>query len=57
MMNNVEKLSKGFMIHYMSTSPAVVNFDEEWLMKQTYKYVEFMYNRCLLIEEKMLSFG
>jgi hypothetical protein len=39
----------------MSTSPAVVNFDREWLESQSYGYVEFMYKKCLQAEEKMLG--
>jgi hypothetical protein len=48
-------MSKGFMIHYMSTSPAGVNFDREWLESQSYEYVKFMYERCLKVEEMMLG--
>jgi hypothetical protein len=48
-------MNKGFMIHYMSTSPAGINFDREWLESQSYEYVEFMYNKCLQAEEKMIG--
>lgn len=48
-------MSKGFMIYYMSTSPAGVNFDREWLESQSYEYVKFMYEKCLKAEEMMIE--
>lgn len=47
--------AKKAMIDHMSASPAVVNFDREWLESQSFGYVEFMYNKCRQAEEKMLE--
>lgn len=44
------KISKSYMIYYLSIYPFCVNFDREFLESQSYEYVAYHYNRCIRLE-------
>lgn len=44
------KISKSYMIHYLSKYPFGINFDREYLEAQSYEYISYLYNRCAKLE-------
>lgn len=49
------KISKSYMIHYLSNYPFGFNFDRKFLESQSYEYIAYLYNRCIRLEPHFMG--